>query len=237
MSIRSVLAGFGLMCCRFANGLSADEMAALFGTINEASEFRPSWNIAPGEQAAVVRRHPTTHQRHLDQLNWGFVPHSAKVLTTARRPSIAESESVARSPTFKDALQRQRCLVPAEAFYEWIDDNISGLRQPYAFARVDGAPLALAGLWDAWFRSDGTALRSFAILTVAANMFMSPIHDRMPVIVEQQDWSPWLDGDEAAAVRLLRSPAEGLLRCWPVSTKINNLQHDGCELLRPLATN
>jgi putative SOS response-associated peptidase YedK len=151
------------MCGRYASFLPAEAMARIFGTVNPLPNLAPSWNVAPTNDCAVVRRHPDTGARHLDLLTWGLLPYWTKEPAKARRPINARSETAATSGMFKDALARRRCLVPADAFYEW--KGIEGGKQPYAIAREDGQPMAFAGLWenfrwpdhDAERRDGGTA--------------------------------------------------------------------------------
>ena len=134
------------MCGRYASYLPPEAIARLFGTVNPLPDTVPTWNLAPGQDALVVRRHPETGARHLDLLRWGLVPHFTKDLAHARRPINARAESVATSGIFRGAFASRRCLVPAMAFYEW--KRVTGGKQPYAVARADGQPMAFAGLWE-----------------------------------------------------------------------------------------
>ena len=131
----------------------------------------------------MVRLNPETNGSHLDLLQWGLVPHFTKDPKAARKPINARSETAASSGMFRGALERRRCRVHADAFYEW--RTVPDGKQPYAIARKDGAPLAFAGVWEGLRGPDGETLRSFAILTTAANATMQALHDRMPVILDQ----------------------------------------------------
>ena len=128
----------------------------------------------------VIRRHPETGERRLDLLRWGLIPSWTKDIKAARKPINARSETAATSSMFKGALAARRCLVPMNAFYEW-QSRPDG-QQPYAIARQDGAPLAMAGLWEGWRSSDGEVVRTFAIMTTCANATMRQLHERMPVV-------------------------------------------------------
>jgi putative SOS response-associated peptidase YedK len=203
-------------------------MRRLVSAVNALINFAPSWNIAPTQPAPVVRLHPTTGERHLDLLNWGLVPHWTSELKTARRPINARSETAATTPMFRDALARRRCLVIADAFYEWQVGSVPKI--PHAIARSDGTPMIFAGLWEGWKNPDGTILRTFTILTTAANDQLRHLHERMPVILEPQDSSAWLgesSGDPAALLR----PSTADLRIWRVSPAVNNVRNNGPELL------
>ena len=221
------------MCGRYASKTPADAITARFVVGGGLPPLAPSWNIAPGQEAPVIRRHPQTGARHLDLLRWGLVPHWTRDLKGARRPINARAETAAGSAFFRDAFAARRAIVPADAFYEWQRDG--GARQPFAAARADGDLLAMAGLWEGWRGPDGTVLRSFAILTTDANAEMRPVHGRMPVILEPATWDTWLAGRPQTAAALLRPAPAGTLRLWPVSRRVNAPVVNGPELLAPLA--
>ncbi|MGH8162187.1 MAG: SOS response-associated peptidase [Gammaproteobacteria bacterium] len=220
------------MCGRYASVLPAEAVARLFRTSNPIPNAAPSWNIAPSQAALVVRRHPETGARHLDLLRWGFLPHWTKDAKSARRPVNARAESAAQAPMFRGALAHSRCLVPATAFYEWQRDNG---RRPFAVASAAGEPLALAGLWDGWRAPDGEVVRSFAILTVAANAALAPIHERMPAVIEAADWPLWLGERAGEPARLLQPAPDRALRIWPVATRVNTVANNDAGLLEPVA--
>lgn len=221
------------MCGRYASFLPPDLIARLFGTTNPLPNLKPTWNMAPTMSAPVVRRNPETGERHLDALTWGFVPAFTKDLKTARRPINARAETVASSGMFRAAFAKRRCIVPAAAFYEWRAEP--GGKTPFAIARADGDPLAFAGIWEGWRSPDGEILRSFAIVTTAANMQMSALHERMPVILERADWPVWIAEAPGDPVSLLRPLPEGILNIWPVDRRVGNVRNDGPELLAPIA--
>jgi putative SOS response-associated peptidase YedK len=217
------------MCGRFAAQLPPELIARLFATMGDLPNLGPNWNVAPTQAALVVRRHPQTGERRLDALSWGLVPHFTKDLKTARRPINARAETAASSGMFRGALAARRCIVPADAFYEW--KTVGGAKQPYAIARQDGAPMALAGLWEGWRSPDGETLRSFTILTTSANTTMAALHERMPVILEPADWPAWLGETAADPAAMLRPAADNVLRLWPVSRAVNNVRNNSPDLL------
>jgi putative SOS response-associated peptidase YedK len=216
------------MCGRFASQLPAEFVARLFATRNPLPNPRPTWNMAPTRQAMVVHREPGNGERHLDLLRWGLIPGFTKDLKAAKRPINARSETAPSSGMFRSALRCRRALVPADAFYEW--KAVADGKQPYAIARRDGEPLAFAGMWESWRAPDGETLRTFAILTTAANDDMVTLHDRMPVILEPDDWDRWLEDDDGYG-ELMRPAAPGVVRLWPVSRRVNNVRNDGADLL------
>jgi len=138
-----------------------------------------------------------------------------------------------QSGTFKDALVRRRCLVPADAFYEW--KVVEGGKQPYAIARQDGQPIAFAGLWESFRWPDQTVTRSFTILTTTPNAEMAELHDRMPVILEKQGWPVWLGEVEGDHVALMQPAPDGLLRTWQVDRRVGSPRNNGLELLETIA--
>lgn len=219
------------MCGRYAAFLPADALAALFQIAGPVPKWAPTWNMAPTRLAPVVRRHPETRERRLDLLRWGLVPHWIEDLKKARQPINARAETLASTPMFRDAYARRRCLVPADAFYEWhvSDDG----KQPWAIARADGAPLVFGGLWEGWRAPDGSVIRSFTIATTSACPTLRPLHERMPVVLEQEDWPLWLGEAEGEVSRLLR-PSPAGFRIWRVGTAVNNVRNDSPALLEPV---
>ena len=163
------------MCGRFVSQLPPEAIARLFATGGAVPNLAPNWNVAPTQSALVIRRHPQTGERRLDALYWGLVPHfHTGALKAARRPINARSETAAGSGLFRGALAARRCLVPADAFYEW--KAMADGKQPYAIARADGTMLAFGGVWEGWRGPDGETVRSFAILTTRANAAMQALH-------------------------------------------------------------
>ena len=221
------------MCGRFVSDLAPAAIAALFEVAPPLPNAAQSWNMAPTMQAPVVRHHPPSGERRLDLLRWGLLPHFIKDPKAARRPINARAETVRSLGLFRSAFAQRRCLVPATAFYEWRAEADG--KQPFAVARVDGAQMALAGLWESWTSPEGEVLRSFTIVTTTANAEMSALHERMPVILERDAWAPWLDGAPDAAAALMRPAPGGTLRLWPVSRRVNSVRNDGPELLSPFA--
>ena len=222
------------MCGRYAAYRSLEEIRRIFATVNPLPNFAPTWNMAPTRQAPVVRLHPQSGARQLDLLRWGLVPHWAKDLKSVRQPINARSETAATTPMFRDALLRRRCVVPIDAFYEWQAAGKAG-KIPYAIARADGQPMAAAGLWEGWRGPGDEVIRSFTILTTAANAALRHLHERMPVILEAADLPRWLgetgDAGEAGDFAGLMRPSAAEFRVWRVSTAVNNVRHDRPDLL------
>ena len=132
------------MCGRFASSLPPDRLREIFATLGAVPNHAPSWNVAPTQNALVIRRHPETGERRLDALSWGLIPSFTEDPKGGRKPINARAETIATSGMFRGAFAACRCLVPLDAFYEW-ETTPTG-KQPWAFARADGEPLVLAGL-------------------------------------------------------------------------------------------
>ena len=146
----------------------------------------------------------------------------------------ARAEEAATKPAFREALRKRRCLIPADAFYEWARRDAKN-KQPFAIGLRSGEPYAFAGLWERWCPKGGEALETFSILTTDANEVLDPIHNRMPVILEPKDYSRWLEpaAVERLPVDLLRPfPAERMT-AWPVSERVGNVRNNDPELLAP----
>jgi len=217
------------MCGRFAVQLPPEFIARLFRTQGDLANLGPNWNVCPTQPAMVIRWDADSGQRKLDVLRWGLVPYFTKDLKKAQRPINARAETVSTSGMFRTALAKRRCIVPADAFYEW--KAMADGKQPYAIARTDGAPLAFAGIYEAWRDPSGEVLRTFAILTTAANTDMSVLHNRMPVILEEHDWRAWLGEVPRDPVELASPAADGVVKLWPVSRAVNSVRSNGAELL------
>jgi putative SOS response-associated peptidase YedK len=221
------------MCGRFAQNTPPDELRRRFKTANPLVNHDPSWNVAPTEPALVVRWNRETNERSLDKLRWGLVPMGAPDLSFAAKQINARAETLTDRPAYREAYIKRRCLIPVTAFYEWrkLDPEI---KQPYAIAGMGDAPLVLGGLWERW-RDKATReiTRSFAIVTVPANDQLKPLHERMPLILQEPDWSVWLGETNQNAAPLLKTYS-GDLRMWPVSTRVNAVANDDEDLLAPM---
>jgi putative SOS response-associated peptidase YedK len=220
------------MCGRYANYLPPEFIARLFGTMNPLPNLQPTWNLAPTDDAPVVRR-AANGDRHLDVLKWGLVPYFTKNLKKARKPINARSETIATSGMFKAAFAKRRCLVPAPVYYEWRDDPKG--KTPFAIARADGDPVVFAGIWEDWSSPDGEELHTFSTITTDANRQLAALQDRMPVILEKADWPLWLGEVEGNVTALLGPLSEDTLRVWHVDKRVGNVRNNGPELIEPLA--
>ncbi len=218
------------MCGRFAICISPSELAKLFNLTN-VEDIAPRYNVAPSQKVPAVRG--GREGRRLDHLLWGLVGHTAKEASPTQLYINVRSETAAQKPTFKKAFAAQRCLLPASGFYEW--KKLGRRKQPYYFKRPDDRPLALAGLWDRWQNPSGDTLESCAILTTAANETVRPLHHRMPLILEPEHFSLWLDptSDPKQLIPLLTPYPTDYLTAYPVNPLVNRIQNDGPECIEP----
>ena len=226
------------MCGRFARRSTREVLADWFGVdLEDLPAFSASYNIAPQSVQPVVRPSQDSGAREFALLRWGLVPFWAKDAKIGYSTINARAEEVANKPAFREALRKRRCLVPADAFYEWARIDAK-TKQPFAIALKSGEPYALAGLWERWRPKDGEALETFTILTTDANEVLEPIHNRMPVILEPKDYDRWLDADEKAAPHadLLHPYAANQVRAWPVSDRVGNIRNNDASLLYPVDT-
>lgn len=222
------------MCGRFASTTPPDKLAAYFGAEApaDADEVEADYNVAPTREVPVVRVRDS--DRHLDYLRWGLVPRWAKDLRIGSKMINARSETVATKNAYRSAFSRRRCLVSADGFYEWkrVDDKT---KQPMYVTRVDGDPLAFAGLYERWLDAEGEReLHTCTILTCAPNAVMAPIHNRMPVLLPPAVWDRWLDPecrDTDTLQELLVPAPDGLLRAHAVSTRVNSVKNNDAELI------
>ena len=227
------------MCGRFVSASSPGEIADYFGASLVAETLtEPNYNVAPSLQIPVVVRRD--QERTLDLMRWGLIPFWAKSASIGNKMINARVETVTEKSAFRNAVQKHRCIIPADAFYEWtaIKDPAAKKprKQPWCIQRSDGAPFAFAGLFESWRDpdGDGSRIRSCTILTGPANTAMKPIHDRMPIMVPPTMWESWLDPadpDAGALLASIEAPPSELFAIHAVSTAVNNARSSGAQLM------
>jgi putative SOS response-associated peptidase YedK len=221
------------MCGRFTLEKSIGDLATLF-QLPAMPDLAGRYNIAPTQPIAVVRATEEGEGRELAIVRWGLIPAWAKEPGAMPLLINARAETAATKPAFRAALRRRRCLVPADGFYEWQTQGKQ--KQPYHMRRRDGQPFALAGLWERWEGPEG-CIDSCALLTTTANELMSPIHDRMPVILDPHQFDLWLDPgvqDVELLQDLLRPYPSEVMQAYPVPTLVNNARNDDPQCVLPL---
>jgi len=203
----------------------------------DESYLEPSYNVAPQSMQPVVRLDAETGRRELAIMRWGLVPYWSKDARIGYSTINARAESIVTNPTFREAMRRRRCLVPADWFYEWQQVDAK-TKQAFALGMKDGYPFAFAGLWETW-KNPATRerLETYTIITTDPNEIVKPeegpaIHDRMPVILDPRDFSRWLEpGDPARLpVDLLRPYDATKMRAWRVSARVGNVKNNDPDL-------
>lgn len=222
------------MCGRYTLTSSGEEVADLFALL-DIPPIPQRYNLAPTQEAAVVRVPEPGAPRELSFLRWGLVPYWAKDITIGNRMINARAESVAEKPAYRSSFRRQRCLIPASGFYEWKKEGKA--KQPYLIRRKDRRPFAFAGLWSRWKDPERGPLDTFTILTTDANERVRELHDRMPVILAREDFDLWLDPkvQDAARLQPLLVPLAGDdLELVRVSKMVNSPANDLPDCIEPL---
>jgi len=221
------------MCGRFSQTFTWDDLLEFFHLVGSPLPIAPRYNVAPSQEVAAVR--VAEGERRLVLLRWGLVPFWSRDPRIGYRMINARAETVHQAPAFRAAFRGRRCLIPAGGFYEW--DKKGESRQPFYIRRADGQPLALAGLWERWEQKEGAEIiESCTILTTVAEGEVAKLHERMPVILEPEDFGLWLDPDEHGVERLrdlLQPAAPGVLNIFPVSTFVNKATNEGEKCIEP----
>jgi putative SOS response-associated peptidase YedK len=230
--------GGATMCGRMVLTRSAAEIAEAF-ELETTLELAARYNIAPSQPIAAVRVQQAG--RELTMLHWGLIPSWAREKAIGNRMINARSETAAEKPAFRAAMRQRRCIVPADGFYEWQGaGGKSGTpKVPHLFRRRGGAPLAIAGLYEAWTdHGSGEVVESCSLLTTEANATVRPVHHRMPVLLERRDFSLWLDpevNDTDRLQSLLVPCAPDRLEAIVVSSHVNDPRNEDPGCIEPVS--
>jgi putative SOS response-associated peptidase YedK len=222
------------MCGRYVVAYDPETLVAGFSVLR-VPPFPRRWNVAPQSPVPVVYE-TRQGERVADLMRWGLVPSWAKEPSIGHRLNNARSDGVFDKPSFRQAVRRRRCLLPASGFYEW-QATPEG-KQPWYVSARDGSLLAMAGLFEAWRPSPEADWQlTCCVITTDANALMAPIHDRMPVLLAPTHWAAWLARGEQEPARLapllVPCPPEAL-QAWPVSRAVSRGTAEGDMLVRPL---
>jgi putative SOS response-associated peptidase YedK len=223
------------MCGRYRLSRRKQLVEEYFATVSGEDDWIPRYNIAPTQPVPIIRQNPKEPRRELSIVRWGLIPSWAKDMSGAAMMINARSETAATKPAFRDPLTSRRCLVPADGFYEW--QRRGKVKQPYCFEVNDGGLFAFAGLWDRWKDPNGNWVKTCSILTTIPNAVTSSVHDRMPVILDPDNYDLWLDPGmtNVEAVSELLKPFDARqMRCYPISMRIDHVANDDAECSAPV---
>jgi putative SOS response-associated peptidase YedK len=223
------------MCGRFAI-TSPPEAVRAFFRYAEHPNFPPRYNIAPTQPIPIVRarREGSGATRHFQLARWGFLPGFVKDVQKFPLIINARAETLAEKPSFRAAVRRRRCLVPADGWYEW-RANLKGAKTPFLLRRAGGGLLAFAALWETFIDPSGAEIDTACIVTTTANGATVAIHDRMPALIDREDFDAWLDPDETRPppLNLLRPAADDAIEFFAISPAVNRASNDRPEIQQP----
>jgi putative SOS response-associated peptidase YedK len=211
-----------IMCGRFTLTVDPSQLEDQFPWAVISNAVTPRYNIAPTQSVAVI---PNISEARLDYYRWGLIPSWAKDADIGNRLINARAETLSEKPSFRNALKRRRCLILADGFFEWTPSPDGKSKIPYYIRLLSGDVFAFAGLWDIWKAQDGAQIHSCTIITTSPNSLITPLHNRMPVVLPKESYSPWLSSGELNPLQLKEFlspyPSEQM-EAYPVSLAVNN---------------
>ncbi len=228
------------MCGRYVVAYDPHTLVSGF-SLTRVVPFPKRWNVAPQSPVPVVYQ-DREGARVADVMRWGLVPHWAQDDRIGHKLNNARADGIFGKPSFRQAVRRRRCLLPANGFYEWQapapGSPAKTPKQPWYISAADGGLLAMAGLFEAWRPDEASPwLLSCCVITTEPNEMMAPVHDRMPVFLGPEQWSVWLDREQAdlevLAPMMVPCPSAWLQR-WPVSRAVSSGRSEGENLIAPL---
>jgi putative SOS response-associated peptidase YedK len=221
------------VCGRFVQTIDLQKLAReLDIPVELLGAFAPRYNVAPSQPVAVLYK---DREIHCDAMRWGLIPSWSKDPAIGNRMINARAETLAEKPSFRGPLERSRCLIPADGYYEWKQEG--NRKQPYYIHLKAQEPFTFAGLYSRWISPDGNTIRTFTIVTTEANEMIRPIHHRMPVILPRRRREVWLDKtnfDLNTLLPLLQPCEESALETYRISTSVNRPTNDGPACIQPL---
>ena len=206
------------MCGRFNSIASGKDFASVYDAQFLSDELSSNFNVAPTTLVYVLHRQDVG--RVLDVMSWGLIPSWSKDKTRAASMINARSETLTEKPSFRNLVSEHRCILPIQGFYEWqnlASETKKPKKQAHYITRVDEQPMTLAGLWTIWKQPDSSLLRTCTIITTEANEILSPIHHRMPVILERDSVDIWLGESKALPHDLLVAAKNEIVKSEPTS--------------------
>jgi putative SOS response-associated peptidase YedK len=222
------------MCGRYRLSRRKDFLAEHFD-VEPENDWNPRYNIAPTQNVPVIRQDPAQPRRFVSRMRWGLIPFWAKDASVGFKMINARAETVATTPAFRESIRRRRCLIPADGFYEW---RRSGrVKTPFCFTMADNSVFAFAGIWDSWRNPEGKAVETFSIITTSPNALLIDIHDRMPVILPDDNYDLWIDPGfqkTDSICDLLKPFDPQLMQRYEVSSRVNLVKNDDPACAEPM---
>ncbi|MFA4132608.1 MULTISPECIES: SOS response-associated peptidase [unclassified Brevibacillus] len=222
------------MCGRFTLVTNLELWNARFQIEVIPFDMQPRYNIAPGQLIPAIIS--DQGKRRIGQLKWGLVPFWSKDEKVGYKMINAKSETLREKPAFKNLFARKRCIIPADGFYEW--KKVGKEKRPMRIMMKTGEPFAFAGLYDTWTSPEGDKLHSCTIITTKPNEVVADIHDRMPVILNEQDEAIWLDREkfDADLLQSLLVPYDHEeMKAYPVPAMVGSPKNDIPECIEEIA--
>lgn len=221
------------MCGRFALSAKTEQIEKLLPELYKSKEIKPSYNIAPTQKVAVVLNE---NPNEITFAQWGLIPSWSKDKSTGSKMINARAETLSEKPSFSRLLQKRRCLIFADGFFEWKAIEGTKKKSPYFIRMKTGEPFTFAGLWDKWKSPEGETITSVVIITTEPNNIVSPIHKRMPVIVLPQERGLWLSDETNQAIfqPLLMPYPNDEMEAYEVSQSVNNPGFNDITIIQPL---
>jgi putative SOS response-associated peptidase YedK len=192
------------MCGRFVLVTDLNNIQKNFNVQEIFCQYRPNWNIAPSQLIPAIIHHDGKNR--LVCFRWGLIPSWSKDPSIAEKMFNARAETVDKKPSFRDAFKKRRCLIVADGFYEWKKEG--NKKMPLYYYLKSGRPFGFAGLYETWLSPDKKEINTCIIITTAANELIAPVHDRMPVILPNDQEKAWLenDADDLSALKSILKP-------------------------------
>jgi len=222
------------MCGRYSF-FDTDKLYERFDITKGKQKLNDRYNVAPGQLMPVITQH--IERNSLATMQWGLIPGWTRDIKDALHLINARSETLNQKPSFREPLKKQRCLVPANGFFEW-KKEING-KIPYYIRPKSGQTIALAGLYDKWLNpANNENIYTYTIITTSASKGLSSIHARMPAIIPlglESDWLNTAEQDPTTLQQIIKSPSSETMEYFPVSTLVNKPEHDSPEILEPIS--
>jgi len=215
------------MCGRFSISKEANEIEDRFEIHIDPAMFTKNYNAAPSQTLPIItNEEPEQASFH----RWGLIPHWAKDESIGNKLINARGETIAEKPSFRDAVEKRRCLVVTDGFYEW--QRSGSEKQPYRITLSDESLFAFAGLWESWNAPDGREVRTFTIITTEPNDLMKSIHNRMPVMLDQENERLWVSDEPLEDVlHLLKPYNENEMNAYPVTKRVNSPKNNDSSVM------